>query len=1333
MPSPFTIIGGKEGSEPKGSVFLVSIAAPANSVGYVDVVYLTTRAYIGAPNIVYNGNTYAARILRNDIQPIQAGSPQGFDTVPGFSMTLADADGNLWNNHCALYGWRGAVVTLTVILWDVVNNAYSTDAYQFTFIGGNPQHTEKTGETTLDTMAATNFARLKVPSIPLQFVCPWVFPATAAQRFAALNDPTSVYYQCGYSPDQTGGVGNYASVGVCFTACDHTRSGGPYATADHSVGCMARMGHGANTSVAPDGDLSHDIAGNYTARFGGVTLIMPALFSGRSYVSGQKVFGFNPVNGALAGSYFNWVIGTQWANAQVLAPAGDSNSLRTEAVVCVAAFGATQIWQVVVNGVIVSHDNTNDELYTWRFAKENPTIRIGIDPALPPYFAAPHTGSGGRSGAINGDSYFSSPAYSGLGDPHGSLCVIEVVVPVELASTGSVPTVQVLVTGDWLLNCYPIATAVGSGGEITITFPAGFTNSTLIAGMQCVISNNSWSAANGAFVVDVAVAGPPGTVTLLGTAATGSGTGGGVYFFLPPDQMDGTAVWSPSVTYPYAFVVSFVGVTWISNAGGNLGNRPSYTSTFWTGSNNPAGPAANLAWAVMTMMTWGNITGAQFDPLSWYNAAQICARPMSYIAANGTTQVHAQFKACLALSGSSRQTLAQVLTGLKNAGNLMTGPNSITGLIQAFVRESLVEQQPAPIPGSNYNTGISSPYADSTIATPHLGTGYFAYYFNESNIEPGSFRLTSTRIESTPNTVSFPFQDELNGYQTDSLSETDAAAYAYSGNQEVEVPIPMLGIPNFDQATRQANVQIAEALFGNYRNDQGGTLYAEFSTNMRVLHLVQRLGYICGLTWTSRNIGTGGTPQAFRIVSLKPDTDGAHWLVKMAWHEDQWYLYEYGQNPTPYQVNPLLTPPARPPYPWVPGQLVWGSADALFPNQLGFNFDIDLTQAPAQISITGAVPINAAPSGLTAIVPIQGGSGNTGGNILPGAYQIMFSSNGLAGPMSNPIPINVFTGTSTNTITISGLSWRGTAAPSIQPYIGRNALTMRACAPADYTGSVPDAQGNPTTYVFNRFTGDGTVTLAAPAGEGLPDIVATEFLVQMTGIAHGGVWGDDITTVTGSGLQLNFPEVTWTSNQWAGYVLSLYFRPNVTVQPALNMAVSSSGTNFLTMAAAGFLAGDVVVMRAKTVHTLGTLVISDPNWNNWYSAATSGLTAGAEVGNRIMFIAGTGAGSPPVSITANTGTDLSVAGWIVEPDSTSVYIILSSTISYNVPTNGFAGGDGQTAVPIATIGANITSVVQSLLVQVACADSNGNTSPMAYQPFREVYVPSLSDTTLVTS
>ncbi len=1179
----FSINTGKEGSAPKKPLFLITIVAPDG-----DTCYLTTAAYYGAPNIIYAGNTYLSRILGNDIDAIASMGPQGYDTVPGLTLSLADGDTALWTGHCIPHGWRGSAITLTVILWDIPNNAYSTDAIQWTFIGGNPQYTAKTGVLSVDATSASNFSRLKVPSIPIQYRCPWLFPPDAASRLDGITNILSPYFQCGYSYGIGGGIGNVnPGTGLAFTTCDYTRSGGPPSGAgyNNTVGCMARLGRADSTGllVAPDGDLGHDLAGHDTARFGGVTFIAPSNYRGYSYTSGQKVNGYNQPNTAIVGSYYNWVYGTQWVTCDVLAPANDPNSLRMECVVCFAPFGAANVLKVVCNGVEVPKSTFGspgfyDALFNWNYVS-----------------------AGGVNGQLNGDLIFDKH-----GDPHGSMCVIEVIVPSQLASGGA-PTILALVTGGPTL-------AVNGGG----------------------------------------------------------------FMLQAPNLFDAGSTQPPNV----------------------------------------AGPACNPVFSYLDLMSWGNVPESRIDVASFYAASQLMVNSVSYIAADGSTKSHAAFKASFQLAGSQRQSLAQVLTGIRNSANLLVSENGITGKIQCAVKQTLVDQQPSPIAGSNDSTARASVHANGSAAN-----GYYAYLFDESIIEAGSFRVTSPKINAIPNVVAFGFQDEYNGYQTDSVTEIDPKSYKYSGNQQINVPIPMLGIANFDQATRQANVQLGEALYGNPRNDAGGTQFFEFMTNQRVLHLASQLGLICGLIYQPLGIGTS-VPQAIRLLSVKPDTDGEHWQVKGMWHNDAWYTTAYGQNPGPFQNNPFTLPITRPPYPWAAGGFGWYSGDALFPNLSSFHVGIDTTSYPAQLSLYGILPVNVPPSASGPVNPPQASTGNSGGSIKPGIYTILISANAGIGPVSSTsASVNVPAGTNTNTITLSNIQWPAGAAIAPTPFLGSSSMRMRMAFA--FTGSAPDAYGNPTT-----------ITITAPGEDafGLPDIAFNGFLLEEFAELVGGVWGDRVQMYTGGAHPVLTLSGGYTVNQWTGYVLSLLYRPAPAfgLQPSISDTVLSNTASTLTLAGLSnsFQAGDVVVLRAKSGSITST-TIGDSQFVNAYTPA--GLPVNAYAGCSLQIIKGTGAGTPAQTVLSNTATVFTINGtWDITPDATSVFIVIAATANFST-TNGPLSSDGVNfpsgsppvtggVVQVGTVPA-ITTSEASLFLRVSTIDVNGKASPAQYQPFREVFIP----------
>lgn len=772
---------GKEAATPASPRLLVQITCKDGHV-----VRFSSAADKGQTYLTYGGNQYETRLMNTESGVIQAVSPAGYDIVPSFDLTIADADAFIWTNDIVPHGWRGATMVVTFTMYDVPSATFATDSWQWRFLLGKPAW--KRGVITVDSTSKMNMGQVKMPSVPVSRRCPWTFPQNATQRASALNDPTSIYYQCGYSADQGGGCGNTGpashidAFGTVITdasgnyvSCDYTRSSGPTKT-DTTVGCMARLGNYSG-SLAQDGDITKDQAGHTTGRFGGTTYIPAQQFNGRQYTTGQKVFGFNADNSAIFNGYDNFVYGAQWVDctATTRNALGDPNSLRGESVVCVAANGAILINTVLVNGVTVPQFTAgSDVLFCWRFIN-----------------------AGGRNGAVNGDALYNSQ-----GDCYGSLATIEWVVPYQLAAGGSRPSVLVLVT-----QAPPVAV--------------------------------------------------------------------------------------------------------ISPAGGGA-----FTATF-TASTNPV-------WHLLDLLTWGNwtynLTNAllgDIDLASFVAAAAVCDTSISYLNLNGVSATHAQFRSSFALLGSQRQTLAQIVLGLRNSANLMLGPNSTTGLLGLFVRQALADQQPLSIAGSNSTTpivsvtananatlssGINSSvttiplsYAMLTVAnqiiqidseqmqiTGGAGTnsltvtrafgattaathssaavvspcGYLAYLFQDGNgtIIKDSFETTPRPASDIPNRLSFDFQDEDNQWQQDTISQIDPDAFVSSGNVPIDVQAQVIAIPNFDQGQRIANVQLGESLRGNPRDDADGTEYIKFESSVKAAHLASMMGAICGFDWQQLGI-----------------------------------------------------------------------------------------------------------------------------------------------------------------------------------------------------------------------------------------------------------------------------------------------------------------------------------------------------------------------------------------------------------------------------------------------------------------------------------------------
>lgn len=709
----FSILGQKDSPRPGRPVILVTIVSVDG-----DTSYYSTASSLGQPYLSYGGNHYQTRVLDQTIDEIQAMSQLGLDIPPAATIKLADSDVFIRTNHSNPHPWRGAQVTLTYVAWDVAANAFSTDAFTWSFLGGGMNW--KAGVLSLKCGSRANFQRVKVPAVPISRLCPYVFPQTSAQRFAALNDKTSIYYQCGYSPDQTNTtgeipVGNTTTANLVnpdgsqltdasgiYVMCDKARSCGNRTT-NTTQGCMARLGNYSGTPVAAgsntvaDGDITRDQSGRATGRSGGITWVpFQQKVQGNQYTTSTWVTLFNQSNDAIFGGYWNQVYGEQLVPAKVVNTSVFPNITKGEAVVCFAPDGQINVDSAIgveINGVIVPQNNPNDPNFSWYWINQ-----------------------GGRNGAV-------SPAagYGGSGDPYGSLACIGFTVPYELAAPGQIPTVMVLTQAP------PIATFE------------------LVSGV------------------------------------------------------------------PTPFYV---------------------------------GACCNPVWQLLDLLQYGDYTFAEVDLFSFIDAAAICDANINFTDQNGNTSTHSRFRSMIVLNGDQRLVLAQAITGLRNNCGIVLVPNSASGLLQVFIEGTLADQQPAPVSGSNYNTGVASLHADNTS-----GTGYYAYLFTEADIETDSLSVSTLDTQDVPNKVFAQFQDESNKWQTDSSSIIDPDGYVAAGNQEIDDQSSVLGLCNFDEIQRYGNRKLSKSLRGNDRDDADGTEYLEFVTTMKGIHLTSRPGLICGLSY----------------------------------------------------------------------------------------------------------------------------------------------------------------------------------------------------------------------------------------------------------------------------------------------------------------------------------------------------------------------------------------------------------------------------------------------------------------------------------------------------
>src|ERR1700689_3634522 len=244
----------------------------------------------GTHAATFNGTAYAARLLKHTLFQLTTSSTDGLDGAAQISLTLANADSHFSEIERET-GFKGAQVTVRFLFYDFVANAAASEArVVFRGICNSPDEIRESAFR-VTVMNRLNLQRIILPDTRIERSCPWTFPSSSAQRLTALTGgPRGAYsavYKCGYSPDQTGGVGNLNS-GTPFTSCDYTRTS-----------CVAR------------GMFSTDGSSNVTARFGGIEFV-PAQILVRGY--GQSSAQLSAVydNVALYNDFVPLIYGTAW-------------------------------------------------------------------------------------------------------------------------------------------------------------------------------------------------------------------------------------------------------------------------------------------------------------------------------------------------------------------------------------------------------------------------------------------------------------------------------------------------------------------------------------------------------------------------------------------------------------------------------------------------------------------------------------------------------------------------------------------------------------------------------------------------------------------------------------------------------------------------------------------------------------------------------------------------------------------------------------------------------------------------------------------------------------
>jgi hypothetical protein len=1291
------ILTSKEG--PYFPVLLAQITFENGFVGYFSSHNFST----GEGGNTYQGNSYLARISNQTISAIQARSSQGVDSISDVTLEFYNADQYILLTYemAAGMGFKGAIVKLALVMCDItatgayVFNNDSVTPFKFTGVCDAPSRAPM-GAATLSVRATTshNMAMVNLPVELCQQRCVNLFPINATRRLAGATDMSAYEWGCGYNPDQAGTdpeIGGDCRRGNTTTPNATDAFGNVIADAS---GIYTACDY-TKTGCLARGMYALDSSSRATGRFKAIQWA-PSWREGqsKSYVQGKNINVFAFLNQTIYGKPYPLVYGTQWVNNPLIANTiGDGNSTRMEIVVCNGDIGPNGIQTVVVNGIIIPAWSTQgvDKLERWNFLD---------NPNFPPL--STHTGS--RNGYASLDA-----EYNGGGDPYGGLATIEVVVYSDLAQSNSTAGVQILTNGTRIAKYVPIAT-YNNG---LITFPAGVPNNEVAGNSPFTVQvlGCSLSTANGTWGLSSWTGGTPGTITLA-SGPSGTGTGG------------------------YVRYLAHAAVEGLTSPAGN---------TYSSFGHNPA-------WVVFDLLVWANYSYAELDIPSFVAAAAICDQAISYIDLNGHSATHPRFifQYCFEDLTKANEALSSVLRSF----NAQLVPNSDTGLTQLFIRQTLADQQPSAIPGSNYNTAVKSIHADGSA-----GDGYVAYLIDESVVlqdDKGNPQMEGPFCApnaQAPNYIQFAFQDADNQWVQDAISVVDpedvarSAGYLLGGSQ-IPANYPIRGVSSFDQGHRVANTILAENFRGNTNRDTRGTYVWQPTATQRLEHL--RVGHICLLRFQSQQLsplvslqsppGTNITGVLVRVEAIQPKMDYKRMTVTLKMHEDYWYTDTYGQTATPPYSDPTKNVSGRVPLPWHPYSEQPIAGDSMYSTS-EWNFSVSQVYdnaadgSPiAQLPISGCLPVNQfSPTLQPPQMGVQGATANTGGTIA-GGQRIMGAiavqdSNGLWSPLSKFFSVYVPTGTNTNIMVTPTINWpSGVSAWALFAGLGHNMLAEQATA----TGTTPS-----------------TITLTALSANtyGAPDPMASALEFEVKPEVHGGVWGDACTvdaTSNGDGTGFITFSTACTTHQFQqvdathGYDLSVLALPianSGNVPIADYHVIDNTGAVYHVSpdpTVAGILAGTVFKLNYFPT-TVTATTIKDPNIVNAYETSGFGGTGNELIGTRLRVTKGTGRGQVR-NISGNTADTITISkAWDVTPDNTSRYIIESPTWQ-NLPYATFTNS-ALTQSPTPNVGLiDIQNYAQQVvLVRVLVADQNGNTSIKRWSPIREVYIWGAQGTRTVNS
>ncbi len=284
--------------------------------------------------------------------------------------------------------------------------------------------------------------------------------------------------------------------------------------------------------------------------------------------------------------------------------------------------------------------------------------------------------------------------------------------------------------------------------------------------------------------------------------------------------------------------------------------------------------SSNPAWILLDILRRSGWSVSEIDMPSFAATAAYCDEQIEAVDLNGNAIALSRFECNLVLQ--HRRSGGDIVRGIRNAARLYLtyGPG---GLLQLQVENTAAAERPVKPACTNSAQPLNGGWPSYEFGD---GTGGLSGILRRANGEP-SVTVSSRGSADTPNRFSVEFQDALNGYQQDSYSMVDPDDVARSG-QEVSVALPVLGLPNFDQAARILKCNLDKSVRGN--------TYIRFDTSVKAVGI--RPGDIITVTYLKE----GFERQPFRVLKIAPVTNYRTSTITAQIHDDAWYRDTNGQS-----------------------------------------------------------------------------------------------------------------------------------------------------------------------------------------------------------------------------------------------------------------------------------------------------------------------------------------------------------------------------------------------------------------------------------------------------